>query len=443
MDGILSALHWLGMDADEGPYRQSLAQRPVPRGRRRPVGRRAPLRLRLHPRRGLGPQQGGRHPHPRLRRPLPPPRTGPGRGTGPALRHPRRGNGHRPRRDPGRRRVPLLGHGRLRGRQGQRRPPVRAGQRRRRHRHGHHPRDPGRGPVAHHAQEHPRCGARWPPSAGRRTARADPPGRPTPPLPVFAHLPMLVNEARKKLSKRKDPVAVESYREQGYLPDAFVNYLGLLGWSPPNDESEIFTRDQMVDWFALSDVNHSPAFFDVAKLTHMNGEYIRALPLDDFVEACRPWTRGRPGPVARRGLRRGGVPGDGAGRPGAGRRPGRGAGHGRLPLPRRSRDRSRLVGQGHGRRRGGAGHPGRGDGRLRSASVPTGRLPPSMPPPSRWPSRSVASWARPRRPSGSAVTGRRVGPPLFEALEVLGPDRTLARLAAAADRLAEGPSPPS
>ena len=103
-------------------------------------------------------------------------------------------------------------------------------------------------------------------------------GAPTPPLPVFAHLPMLVNEARKKLSKRKDPVAVESYRDQGYLADAFVNYLGLLGWSPPNDESEIFTRDQMVAWFDLAEVNHSPAFFDVAKLTHMNGEYIRALP---------------------------------------------------------------------------------------------------------------------------------------------------------------------
>ena len=54
-----------------------------------------------------------------------------------------------------------------------------------------------------------------------------------PPLPVFAHLPLLVNEQRKKLSKRRDPVAVESYRDQGYLPEAFVNYLGLLGWSPP------------------------------------------------------------------------------------------------------------------------------------------------------------------------------------------------------------------
>jgi glutamyl-tRNA synthetase len=114
---------------------------------------------------------------------------------------------------------------------------------------------------------------------------------PTPPLPVFAHLPMLVNEQRKKLSKRRDPVAVEAYRDQGYLPEAFVNYLGLLGWSPPGGE-EIFDRAQLVAWFRLEDVNHSPAFFDVKKLTHLNGEYIRALSLPAFIEACRPWLTG-------------------------------------------------------------------------------------------------------------------------------------------------------
>ena len=113
----------------------------------------------------------------------------------------------------------------------------------------------------------------------------------TPPLPVFAHLPMLVNEQRKKLSKRRDPVAVESYRDQGYLADAFVNYLGLLGWGPPGTE-EIFDRDQMVGWFRLEDVNHAPAFFDVAKLTHINGEYIRSMTVDDFIEACQPWLTG-------------------------------------------------------------------------------------------------------------------------------------------------------
>ncbi len=121
-----------------------------------------------------------------------------------------------------------------------------------------------------------------------------------PGLPVFAHLPMLVNEQRKKLSKRRDPVAVESYRDQGYLPEAFVNYLGLLGWSPPGGE-EVFGTGEMLEWFRLEDVNHSPAFFDVVKLTHMNGEYLRAMPLEAFIEACRPWLSGdrAPWPDAR------------------------------------------------------------------------------------------------------------------------------------------------
>jgi glutamyl-tRNA synthetase len=127
-------------------------------------------------------------------------------------------------------------------------------------------------------------------SAGWRTAAPGPVG-PTPPLPVFAHLPMLVNEQRKKLSKRRDPVAVESYRDRGYLPDAFLNYLALLGWSPP-DGQEIFATDELLAWFRLADVNHSPAFFDVVKLTHMNGEYIRAMPLDRFIAACAPWVTG-------------------------------------------------------------------------------------------------------------------------------------------------------
>jgi glutamyl-tRNA synthetase len=108
------------------------------------------------------------------------------------------------------------------------------------------------------------------------------------PLPLFAHLPMLVNEARQKLSKRKDPVAVELYRDQGYLPVAFTNYLALLGWSPPGQAEKVPT-EVLVREFRLEDVHHAPAFFDVQKLTHMNGEYIRDLSLVDFVDACQPW----------------------------------------------------------------------------------------------------------------------------------------------------------
>ena len=98
---------------------------------------------------------------------------------------------------------------------------------------------------------------------------------------------MLVNEQRKKLSKRRDPVAVESYRDQGYLPEAFVNYLALLGWSPRATPRRS-PLDELVEQFRLEDVHHAPAFFDVAKLTHMNGEYIRALTPEAFIEAPRP-----------------------------------------------------------------------------------------------------------------------------------------------------------
>lgn len=107
-------------------------------------------------------------------------------------------------------------------------------------------------------------------------------------LPVYAHLPMLVNEQRKKLSKRRDPVFVERYRDEGYLPDAMVNYLALLGWSPRGNE-EMVSRATLVEQFRLQDVSHSPAFFDVKKLTHMNGEYIRELSVEEFIEASTPW----------------------------------------------------------------------------------------------------------------------------------------------------------
>jgi glutamyl-tRNA synthetase len=110
------------------------------------------------------------------------------------------------------------------------------------------------------------------------------------PAPVFAHLPLLVNEQRKKLSKRRDPVAVESYRDKGFLPEAMVNFLALLGWSPKGDEEKV-DRSVLIEQFRLEDVNNSPAYFDVAKLTHLNGEYIRAMTQAAFIEACQPWLK--------------------------------------------------------------------------------------------------------------------------------------------------------
>jgi glutamyl-tRNA synthetase len=113
-------------------------------------------------------------------------------------------------------------------------------------------------------------------------------GSEEPPLPVFAHLPVLVNERRQKISKRRDRVAIEDYRAQGFLPEAMDNYLALLGWSP-GDGRELFSLDELVNEFDLAKVNHSPAFFDVQKLLHFNGVYLRALGVEEFVARCRKW----------------------------------------------------------------------------------------------------------------------------------------------------------
>ena len=112
----------------------------------------------------------------------------------------------------------------------------------------------------------------------------------TPP-PTWAHVPVLVNEQRKKLSKRRDKVAVEQYREEGILADAMVNYLMTLGWAPHGD-TEIVPWQQIVDEFRLEDVNHSPAFFDIQKLLAFNGEYIRKMSVDEFIRACGPVLEG-------------------------------------------------------------------------------------------------------------------------------------------------------
>lgn len=106
--------------------------------------------------------------------------------------------------------------------------------------------------------------------------------------PVWAHLPVIVNEKRQKLSKRRDKVALESYRDEGYLAEAMVNYLMLLGWGP-GDDREIMPWSEMAPLFDLRKVNLSSAFFDEKKLRAFNGEYIRKLTLDEFVEHCDPF----------------------------------------------------------------------------------------------------------------------------------------------------------
>ena len=108
--------------------------------------------------------------------------------------------------------------------------------------------------------------------------------------PVWAHLPLLVNDQRKKLSKRRDKVALERYRDEGILPEAMVNYLGTLGWSPPGDE-ELVPLQVMLDTFRLEDVNSAGAQFDQKKLLAFNGHYLRALPRDVFVDRALDWYR--------------------------------------------------------------------------------------------------------------------------------------------------------
>ncbi|WP_370065549.1 glutamate--tRNA ligase [Streptacidiphilus sp. MAP5-3] len=106
--------------------------------------------------------------------------------------------------------------------------------------------------------------------------------------PVWAHLSVIVNEKRQKLSKRRDKVALEDYLAEGFLPDAMVNYLMLLGWAPGADE-EILPFAELQRRFRIEDVNTSPAFFDIKKLTAFNGEYIRALSPEQFLAACAPY----------------------------------------------------------------------------------------------------------------------------------------------------------
>ncbi|MFL6113482.1 MAG: glutamate--tRNA ligase [Catenulispora sp.] len=115
--------------------------------------------------------------------------------------------------------------------------------------------------------------------------------------PVWAHLPVIVNEKRQKLSKRRDKVALEDYLSEGYLPAAMVNYLMLLGWGP-KDGVELRPYSELEELFRVEDVNTSSAFFDVRKLAAFNGEYIRALAAADFVDACQPWLRSPQAPWA-------------------------------------------------------------------------------------------------------------------------------------------------
>jgi glutamyl-tRNA synthetase len=119
---------------------------------------------------------------------------------------------------------------------------------------------------------------------------------------AFAHMPLLVNEQRKKLSKRRDDVSMADYRDRGFLPEAMVNYLALLGWGPA-DGVEVRPVAEIVELYSLEAVSASPAFFDQKKLSFVNAEHIRALPVEEFVDRSRPFlTLGEPAVEALRSM---------------------------------------------------------------------------------------------------------------------------------------------
>src|SRR5262245_57167172 len=112
------------------------------------------------------------------------------------------------------------------------------------------------------------------------------------PLPEYGHLANILGPDGKKLSKRHGATSVEEFREQGYIPEALVNFLALLGWSY-DDKTTVMSRDEIVERFTLDRVGASPAVFDFQKLDWMNGVYLRELPPDEYADRLVAYLRGR------------------------------------------------------------------------------------------------------------------------------------------------------
>ncbi len=108
--------------------------------------------------------------------------------------------------------------------------------------------------------------------------------------PTYGHMTLIVNEQRKKLSKRDETIMqfMSQYAKAGYLPEAMFNFLSLLGWSPEGEE-EIFSKEAIIEMFTEQRLSKSPSMFDQAKLAWINNRYIKALPLDKTIELCLPF----------------------------------------------------------------------------------------------------------------------------------------------------------
>lgn len=116
------------------------------------------------------------------------------------------------------------------------------------------------------------------------------------PVPLFAHLPLILGSDRKRLSKRTGATSAEEYREMGIVPEALFNFLTLLGWSP-GENREIFTPGEATQWFDLSDVNKAPAVFDPEKLIWMNGQYLMRMTADQIFPHLLPFLGDSPRPI--------------------------------------------------------------------------------------------------------------------------------------------------
>ena len=258
-------------------------------------------------------------------------------------------------------------------------------------------------------------------------------------VPAFAHVPLILGADKKRLSKRHGATAVGEYEAQGILPEAFVNFLALLGWSPGSDE-EIFTREDLVARFSLDGISGGNAVFNPDKLDWFNAQHLARLAPDDLVARIRPelesaglWDESLTGCAA--GVVRPCACAAGAAREAAGR------------LRAATRAVSRHGGQLRpgGRRQApeGAwpGPPRRRAGRraaCRSSRL-TRRRPKRRVRP--WPTRRGLKFGALVHATRIAVTGRAVSPGLFETLVLIGRDHVVIRLEALARFLAERGGP--
>jgi glutamyl-tRNA synthetase len=239
--------------------------------------------------------------------------------------------------------------------------------------------------------------------------------------PVFAHIPLIHGPDGAKLSKRHGALGVDAYRKMGFLPEAMRNYLARLGWSHGDDE--FFTTEQAIAWFGLEQIGRSPARFDFAKLESINALHMRAMPdeallaaLDDYFAA-----HNRPPPdAARRAMLLHAMPG----------------------LKERARTLAQLAEMAEYILRGRPIVPDQGAARLldEEALARLGRLTVRLQNASEWSAGSLEAIVRAfagaegiglgqvAQPLRAALTGRTVSPGVFDVMETLGRDETLARL---------------